>query len=116
MWAALKDIAECEESSGHALASHIYGRKKSGQKFTSAIRIFLMLCYREAATKPGHGRDEQGRKQRSPKRRPRTANPSPLSDPRSILTGSCGTLAETAIRPESPARNYPMYVIFRFVR
>jgi predicted DNA-binding ribbon-helix-helix protein len=61
MWAALKDIAECEESSGHALASHIYGRKKSGQKFTSAIRIFLMLCYREAATKPGHGWDEQGR-------------------------------------------------------
>lgn len=50
MWASLKDIAESEERSVHELASRIYREKKSGQGFTSAIRVFLTLYYRNAAT------------------------------------------------------------------
>lgn len=49
MWAALKDIAEGEGFTVHDLAGRIHRRKKSGQSFTSAIRVFLMLYYRDAA-------------------------------------------------------------------
>jgi predicted DNA-binding ribbon-helix-helix protein len=49
MWAALNDVAEREGYSVHDLASRIfYRRKKSGQSFTSAIRVYLMLYYRNA--------------------------------------------------------------------
>jgi len=56
MWASLKDIAETEGRSLHELASDIYYRKKSGQSFTSAIRVFVMLYYRDAATEAGHAK------------------------------------------------------------
>ncbi len=49
MWAALKDVAERAGCTVYDLASRIHSRKKSGQSFTSAIRVFLMLYYRNAA-------------------------------------------------------------------
>jgi len=61
MWASFKDIAEGEGCSVHELASHIHSRKKDGQSFTSAIRVFLMLYYREAATEAGHAKAGHGR-------------------------------------------------------
>jgi len=50
MWDSFKDIAESKGCSVHELGTDIYRRKKSGQGFTSAIRIFLTLYYRDAAT------------------------------------------------------------------
>ena len=61
MWASFKDIAEGEGCSVHELASHIHSRKKSGQSFTSAIRVFVMLYYRDAATEAGHAKAGHGR-------------------------------------------------------
>jgi predicted DNA-binding ribbon-helix-helix protein len=50
MWASLNEVAEREGCSVHELASRIYSRKKSGQSFTPAIRVFLTMYYRNAAT------------------------------------------------------------------
>jgi hypothetical protein len=54
MWESLKNVAEREECSVNALGSRIYRQKKSDESFTSAIRIFLMLYYRDAAREAGH--------------------------------------------------------------
>jgi predicted DNA-binding ribbon-helix-helix protein len=54
MWESLKDVAEREGCSVNALGSRIYRQKKSDESFTSAIRIFLMLYYRDAAREAGH--------------------------------------------------------------
>jgi len=55
MWAALNAVAEDEGCSVNEIAGRIYRRKKSGQSFTSAIRVFLMLYYRDAAMKAWRG-------------------------------------------------------------
>lgn len=49
MWAALNNVAECEGCIVHDLASRIHSGKKTGQSFTSAIRVFLTLYYRNVA-------------------------------------------------------------------
>jgi predicted DNA-binding ribbon-helix-helix protein len=49
MWAALKEVAKLEDCTVNDLACRIDRRKKTGQSFTSAIRVFLMLYYRNAA-------------------------------------------------------------------
>ena len=48
MWAALKEVANCEDCTVNELASLIKRRKKASQNFTSAIRVYLMLHYRKA--------------------------------------------------------------------
>src|SRR5277367_467358 len=49
MWSALNDVAQRKGYTVHELASRIFDRrKKSGQSFTSAIRVYLMLYYRNA--------------------------------------------------------------------
>jgi predicted DNA-binding ribbon-helix-helix protein len=48
MWAALKEVANHEDCTVNDLASRINRRKKDGQNFTSAIRVYLMLYYRKA--------------------------------------------------------------------
>jgi predicted DNA-binding ribbon-helix-helix protein/CheY-like chemotaxis protein len=53
MWEGLKEVAEREGCSVNALASRIYSQKKSDDNFSSAIRVFLMLYYRDAATESG---------------------------------------------------------------
>ena len=52
----LKDVAEREECSIDELARRIHSRKKRGHSFTSAIRVFVMLYYRDAATEAGHAK------------------------------------------------------------
>lgn len=49
MWKALRDVAKREGYTVNDLAGRIHGRMKRGQSFTSAIRVFLMLYYRNAA-------------------------------------------------------------------
>lgn len=49
MWAALNAVAEGEDCTVNEIAGRIYRQKKEGQSFTSAIRVFLMLYYRNAA-------------------------------------------------------------------
>jgi predicted DNA-binding ribbon-helix-helix protein len=58
MWAALNDVAERKGYTVHDLASRIHGRKKSGQSFTSAIRVYLILYYRNAARDIYHPRSD----------------------------------------------------------
>ena len=61
IWESFKDIAEGLGCSVHELASHIYSGKKNGQSFTSAIRVFVMLYYRDAAAEAGHAKAGHGR-------------------------------------------------------
>ena len=61
MWAALKDVARREGCSVNELAGRIHRRKKPAQNFTSAIRVFLMLYYRNAAKRAEHAKAGQGR-------------------------------------------------------
>jgi predicted DNA-binding ribbon-helix-helix protein len=49
MWAALKDVAKREGYTVNGLAGRIDRRRKRGQSFTSAIRVFLLLYYRNSA-------------------------------------------------------------------
>ena len=56
MWASFKDVAEKEGCTLQDLASHIHGWKKSDDNFSSAIRVFLMLYYRDAAREVGRAR------------------------------------------------------------
>ncbi|MCK5374591.1 MAG: ribbon-helix-helix domain-containing protein [Alphaproteobacteria bacterium] len=54
MWVALNDIAGREKCSVHDVCSLVYVRKNSLTSLTAAIRVFLMLYYRAAATDTGH--------------------------------------------------------------
>lgn len=47
MWNSLNDIALCERTTIHELASRIYSRKKHNESLSSAIRVFLTLYYRD---------------------------------------------------------------------
>ena len=59
IWESLKEAAEREGCSVNTLGSGIYRQKKTAEKFSSAIRVFLMLYYRDAAREAGHA--EAGR-------------------------------------------------------
>ncbi len=54
MWRELKGISEREECTIHDLCSLISLRKNKKTSLTAAIRVFLMLYYRAAATEHGH--------------------------------------------------------------
>ena len=54
MWTALNDIADREKCSVHDICSLVYVRKSSLTSLTAAIRVFLMLYYKAAATDIGH--------------------------------------------------------------
>ncbi len=54
MWDALMDISMRERCSLHDICSLVYVRKEQGTSLTAAIRAFLMLYYRSAATELGH--------------------------------------------------------------
>ena len=47
MWTAFEEIAKRERSTVNDLAGRINRRKKKGQGFTSAVRVFLMVYYRD---------------------------------------------------------------------
>lgn len=60
MWRALKDIADREQTTIHRLCSLVQIKKAPESSLTAAIRVFLMLYYRAAATDEGHKRAGHG--------------------------------------------------------
>lgn len=60
MWDALYDIALRESTTIHNICSLISLRKMDETSLTAAIRVFLMLYYRAAATSDGHARAGHG--------------------------------------------------------
>lgn len=60
MWSALREIARREDCKIHDICSLIHLRKKQDTSLTAAIRVFLMLYYRAAATEEGHRRAGHG--------------------------------------------------------
>ena len=60
MWNALRDIAKREGCSTHDICSLINIRKNARTSLTGAIRVFLMLYYRAAATEEGHAKVGHG--------------------------------------------------------
>lgn len=60
MWQALKDISRREKCSVHALCSLITLRRQKCSSLTAAIRVFIMLYFRAAATDEGHERVGHG--------------------------------------------------------
>ncbi len=60
MWNALKEIARRERCKIHDICSLISARKKPNTSLTAAIRVFLMLYFRAAATEDGHMRAGHG--------------------------------------------------------
>lgn len=60
MWSALREIAKREDCKIHDICSLIHLRKNPDTSLTAAIRVFLMLYYRAAATEEGHHRAGHG--------------------------------------------------------
>ena len=60
MWNALREIARREQCTIHDICSLIHLRKNPATSLTAAIRVFLMLYYRAAATEEGHLRAGHG--------------------------------------------------------
>jgi predicted DNA-binding ribbon-helix-helix protein len=60
MWQAIYDIARKEGCSIHELCTLVRLRKDDKTTLTAAIRVFLMLYYRAAATQEGHERAGHG--------------------------------------------------------
>jgi predicted DNA-binding ribbon-helix-helix protein len=60
MWNALREIARREQCNVHDMCSLIQLRKNPGTSLTAALRVFLMLYYKAAATEDGHSRAGHG--------------------------------------------------------
>ena len=60
MWTSLREIARRENCKIHDICSLIQLRKNPATSLTAAIRVFLMLYYRAAATDDGHSRAGHG--------------------------------------------------------
>ena len=60
MWLALRDIAMRERCTIHDICTLVSMRKNTRTSLTAAIRVFLMLYYRAAATEEGHRRAGHG--------------------------------------------------------
>lgn len=60
MWRELKNISRREHCTIHDLCSLIFLRKDKATSLTAAIRVFLMLYFRAAATEEGHGKAGHG--------------------------------------------------------
>ena len=54
MWGALQDIAQREKCHIHDICTLICLCKKTNTSLTAAIRVFVMLYYKAAATEQGH--------------------------------------------------------------
>ncbi len=54
MWNSLNDIADREKCSIHDICGLVFTRKSQETSLTAAIRVFLVLYYRAAATELGH--------------------------------------------------------------
>jgi predicted DNA-binding ribbon-helix-helix protein len=68
MWDAFYSIAKREQCSIHDIGSIVNARKKKQSSLTAAIRVFVMLYYRAAATEEGHRLANHGNIERMKKR------------------------------------------------
>ena len=59
-WRALTEISRREKCSVNDLCSIVKLRKRPATSLTAAIRVFVMLYYRAAATEEGHKRSGHG--------------------------------------------------------
>ncbi|HPF78783.1 MAG TPA: ribbon-helix-helix domain-containing protein [Alphaproteobacteria bacterium] len=78
MWREMKNISERENCSIHDLCSLISLRKSKRTSLTAAIRVFLMLYFRAAATEEGHQKAGHGNFQNMKRRAGMTADWSAL--------------------------------------
>lgn len=60
MWLALREIATREQCRIHDICTIVSVRKKPNTSLTAAIRVFLMLYFRAAATDEGHRKAGHG--------------------------------------------------------
>lgn len=60
MWEALKYVSRKEKCTIHNICTLVYLRKQSNTSLTAAIRVFLMLYFRAAATEDGHQKAGHG--------------------------------------------------------
>lgn len=60
MWMALRDISKRERCSIHDICTLVFIRKNTVTSLTAAIRVFLMLYFRAAATEDGHQKAGHG--------------------------------------------------------
>lgn len=81
MWEALKDISRREGCTIHDVCSLVQLRKNNRTSLTAAIRVFLMLYYRLAATEEGHRRAGHGDFQNMKTRAGLEPAPAPLTRP-----------------------------------
>jgi predicted DNA-binding ribbon-helix-helix protein len=59
MWSSLQDICKRERCSAHDIASMVAAERGIGS-LTAAMRVFIMVYYRAAATDDGHNRAGHG--------------------------------------------------------
>src|SRR5689334_12983234 len=60
MWLALQEISNREGCTIHDICTLISLRKRKETSLTAAIRVFLMLYFRAAATEQGHNAAQHG--------------------------------------------------------
>src|SRR5690606_8168388 len=126
MWNALHEIARREKCKVHDICSLIHLRKNQNTSLTAAIRVFLRLYYRAAATEDGHNRAGHGnfRRMVARARIPEAQNVS-LSELRRADLRKTGlekrALQKRGVRPgvldtgaARPARTFPDGPIPRF--
>jgi predicted DNA-binding ribbon-helix-helix protein len=80
MWVALKEIAAREKCTVHDICTVIGSKKAENITLTAAIRIFLMLYFKSAATEEGHKRAGHGAFHRMLSRAANTVVPSYRDD------------------------------------
>lgn len=60
MWKSLKEISTREKCTIHELCTVVSIRKSENTSLTAAIRVFIMLYFRSAATEEGHSKTGHG--------------------------------------------------------
>jgi len=60
MWDGFLDIASRENCTIHELADIIHLKVSENLTFTAAVRVFIMLYYKAAATEKGHSKAKHG--------------------------------------------------------
>lgn len=54
MWESFKEVAEREKMTIHELGTVIHSKVSDEMTFTAAVRVFVMLYFKAAATERGH--------------------------------------------------------------
>jgi predicted DNA-binding ribbon-helix-helix protein len=60
MWTALSEICHREHATLHDIGTMVAQRKLAETSLTAAIRVFIMIYYKAAATEDGHARAGHG--------------------------------------------------------